>query len=248
VAKAKKRPKPASLAGAQFPQPRPIPAGLLDIADPALRQRAIDAWQAASHLRRLMEQWERWFHQLQETGDADPCLAIRLREAVGVRVMALCNLHVHMKTFQAPSDELRQRFPFEPGPSLQPPWQHDQEYRRQTQTLLQRADWTALLAELFEFLQLLETAPSVALPTPGAKNDGRTVAKKRRGRKALSPAQKANRESLVADWQRFKNGKHGQMKDFCADRGLNLKKFCKLLAAHRCQRRRDQESNAARTN
>src|SRR5262249_38376479 len=63
-------------------QPRPVPENVQAIADPILRQRATDAWRAASQLRRLMEQWESWFHELETTGDADPGLAIRMAEAV----------------------------------------------------------------------------------------------------------------------------------------------------------------------
>src|SRR5262249_13367627 len=62
----------------QVTQPRPIPLSIESIADSAFRQRVADAWRAASQLRRLMEQWELWFHQLTTTGDADPGLALRM--------------------------------------------------------------------------------------------------------------------------------------------------------------------------
>jgi hypothetical protein len=66
----------------QVAQAAPLPESINRILDPTARQRATDAWQAASQLRRLMEQWETWFHELQTTGDADPGLASRMAEAV----------------------------------------------------------------------------------------------------------------------------------------------------------------------
>jgi hypothetical protein len=72
-----------------------------------------------------------------------------------------------MPTFhQASPDQLLQRFPRDPWPSLDPPWQQDEQYRRQTRELLRRGDWGPLLGELLGFLQLLETAPSVGFQTP----------------------------------------------------------------------------------
>jgi hypothetical protein len=51
-------------------------------------------------------------------------------------------------------------------------WQQDPEYRRQTAERLRRDDWSPLLAELLGFLQLLETAPSVALQAPSSQSGG----------------------------------------------------------------------------
>src|SRR5262249_32252003 len=65
-------------SGPSLAQPRPLPESIQTIADPTLRQRATEAWRTASQLRRLMEQWETWFYQLERTGDADPGLALRM--------------------------------------------------------------------------------------------------------------------------------------------------------------------------
>jgi hypothetical protein len=122
-------------------QPRPIPESILTVADPEFRQKATDAWRAASQLRRLMEQWKTWFDQLQSTGDADPGLASQMSEAVAVCVRALCALDVNMETFQQASpDDLLRRFPRPPSGELEPPELNKPEWRRETQTLLQRDD------------------------------------------------------------------------------------------------------------
>jgi hypothetical protein len=150
-----------------MPEPAPLPESILTIADPSFRQRATDAWRAASLLRRLMEQWGCWFYQLVTTGDADPGLALRMSEAVASRIRALCSLGVNMRTFNpADPDKLLRRFPVPPTGELQPAWQKDEEYRNRTQTLLRSPDWNPLMGELMGFLHMLETAPSVAFQAP----------------------------------------------------------------------------------
>jgi hypothetical protein len=61
-----------------FPKPRPIPQSILDVADPILRQRAIDLSRNASLLFRLIDRQRAWFHELKANGNVDPALAIRL--------------------------------------------------------------------------------------------------------------------------------------------------------------------------
>jgi hypothetical protein len=236
-------------------QPRPIPENIQAIPDPAFRQRATDAWRAASQLRRLMAQWESWFLELKTKGDADPGLALLIYEAVMACVRALCALGVNLEPFsQASADDLLKRFPVPPSGVLDPPelkdpnwrreieslflrddvltdperrqqiraltaqpdwlehleirtrvgellragtwetkqrhllrdvghtlqtvdWRQDPGYRRKTEELLGQDDWCALMAELFQFLNLLKTAPSAALIVPAADGaSGRTEA------------------------------------------------------------------------
>ena len=97
---------------------------------------------------------------------------------------------------------------------MQPPWQQDQEYLRQTLALLESDDWNPLMGELLGFLQLLETAPSVALPTQSlSKNDHPSLEpnrpinpKRKRGRKLDTDLKE---EKRIADaWQ------NGQYKTF----------------------------------
>jgi hypothetical protein len=155
----------------------PVPESIQTIPDVSFRQQATEAWRAASQLRRLMIQWTAWFHQLESKGDADPGLALRMSEAVAICVQALCALGVDMPTFNgAECAELLQRFPREPWAILDPPWQRDEEYRRQTSELLRSDDWDPLMGELLGFIQLLEIAPSTAFgvrPSPvGGKRPG----------------------------------------------------------------------------
>jgi hypothetical protein len=169
--------EPPSLA-----QPRPLPQSVLTIDDLAFRQRATDAWRAASQLRRLMEQWGAWFYHLETSGYADSGLALHMYEAVAVCVRALCSVGVCMRTFSGTApEELLGRFPRYPWPLKDPPWQQDEEYRRQTRELLRHEGWRPLMGELLGFLQMLETAPSVAFqPAPPSR---RTAAAAPRGRR-----------------------------------------------------------------
>jgi hypothetical protein len=141
----------------------PIPDSIKSIPDSLFQQRATEAWRAASQLRSVKDQWQKWFLELEQTGDADPGLAMRMAETVTVCVRALCNLHIDMPTFrQVCPDELLARFPRPPWPRTDPPWQEDQEYRHQVRELLQRLEWHSLSGELLGFLQKLEVAPSTA--------------------------------------------------------------------------------------
>jgi hypothetical protein len=125
----------------QVAQPRPIPESIRTVADQSLRQRALDAWRAASQLRRLMDQWKRWFYQLQTTGDADPGLALRMSESVAACVHAICDLGVNMPTFhQASPDDLLGRFPRPPDGRLEPPELREPQWRLEINALLGRDD------------------------------------------------------------------------------------------------------------
>jgi hypothetical protein len=192
----------------RLPQPRPTPSSFQEIADLALRQRATDAWRAASRLRRLMDAWSHWFYYLLRTGDNNPGTALRLKEEVAVCVRVLCKLNVNMETFnRCTIAELLSRFPIDPAPMLQPPWQQDQEYRRKTQALIQDETWGRLQGELLGFLQLLETAPSVALPaqTPpkNQTSDMRELSKvKPKGKPGRKPDTDLKEERRIVDaWQ-----------------------------------------------
>ncbi len=159
-------PVQVALDSCRLPDPAPMPQNVLRIAEPIFRQRATDAWTAASKLRRLMELWEAWLHQLETSGDADPGLAMQMSEAVAVCVRSLCALRTNMPTFNgAEPQALLQRFPSQPSHSRRPPWQEDQLYRLRIKELLGRREWGRLQAELLGFLQQLDTAPGVALPT-----------------------------------------------------------------------------------
>jgi hypothetical protein len=183
--------EPPSLA-----QPRPLPQSVLTIDDLAFRQRATDAWRAASQLRRLMEQWRTWFYHLETSGYADPRLALRMYDAVAVCVRALCSLGVCMRTFSGTApEELLGRFPCYPWPLKDPPWQQDEEYRRQTRALLRHEGWRPLMGELFCFLQMLETAPSVAFqPAPPSRGKPKDKAKGQRTRMSVEDA---NQEAMA---------------------------------------------------
>jgi hypothetical protein len=119
----------------------PIPESIKSIPDAALQQRATEAWRAASQLRSLRDQWTKWFLELEQTGDADPGLAMRMAETVAVCVRALCDLHVDLLTFRLASpNDLLTRFPRAPWPSLEPPELKDPGWRREIEALLRRDD------------------------------------------------------------------------------------------------------------
>jgi hypothetical protein len=119
----------------------PIPESIKSIPDAALKQRATDAWRAASQLRSVRDQWTKWFLELEQTGDADPGLAMRMAETVAVCVRALCDLRVDLPTFrQASPDDLLTRFPRAPWPFLEPPELKNPGWRRDIEALLRRDD------------------------------------------------------------------------------------------------------------
>jgi hypothetical protein len=125
----------------QVAQPRPVPETVQAIGEPLFRQRAIDAWRAASQLCRLIDQWYQWFGHLERTGDADPGLAMRMAEAVAVCVRALCALGVNMPTFsRTPFGELIKRFPHEPWALLEEPALRDPRCREEFVEALRRDD------------------------------------------------------------------------------------------------------------
>lgn len=162
----------------------PLPDSILLMADATMRQRATDAWRAASQLRKLMWQWESWFLQLQTTGDADLGLALRMCWAIEACLSGLCSpeLGVTMRTFRgACLKDLCSRFPhlstvdqrsedwtWDENESKviifhRPPWQQDQNFLDQLYDKHQHPDWRSLENELFRYLQLLEVTPSVGL-------------------------------------------------------------------------------------
>jgi hypothetical protein len=177
----------------KMPEPRPIPKAIETIGDSSFRQQATDAWRAASQLRRLMELWGVWLHQLETTGDADPGLAaVDMPEAVSACLKALYTLGANVPTIQrTPMQQLRERFPrlvdFEKD------WQTRRENRDRIRQCIrgdhnkalkewldapadQRRDvprrdwWSALMGELLGVLQQLEVAPSTAFIAPQLLN------------------------------------------------------------------------------
>jgi hypothetical protein len=63
-------------------RPRPIPEAIRSLADPVLKEDAQAAWEAASRLFRLIDQWRHWFNHINTTGDADPAFVISLSWAI----------------------------------------------------------------------------------------------------------------------------------------------------------------------
>ena len=197
-----------------------------------------------------MEAWEVWFYELLRTGDADPGFALVLKEKVAVCVQALCSLQGNMKTFkQFTPTELLARFPHEPASTSQPPWQQDQEYRRKTQALLNNDDWYLLLRELLGFLQLLETAPSVALPTqPPPKNQSpektelseKAKAKRKRGRKPDTDLKEEQR--IVAAW---KTGRHKTYEECASALGRTPREISRAVDNNRHRKRKERKPKLA---
>jgi hypothetical protein len=103
-----KRPEPDR---DDFPAPRPTPQSILDVADPTLRQRAIDLFRNASLLFRLIDRQRAWFYDLKSNGRADPGLAIRLNWATRACVGALVDLDF----FAVSVDEILALFPGPPS-------------------------------------------------------------------------------------------------------------------------------------
>jgi hypothetical protein len=95
-------------------KPRPVPEPIRKLENPIQRQLAEDAWNAASRLCRLLDQWRAWFHELKKTGDADPGFALKLRWETRTCVRVLCVLGV----IEIPESELLATFPEPPSGRL----------------------------------------------------------------------------------------------------------------------------------
>src|SRR5262249_39613344 len=94
-----------------FPEPRPTPQSILEVADPILRQRAIDLFRNASLLFRLIDRQRAWFHELKANGNADPGLAIRL----GWEIRACVGALVGLDFLTGPIDRILTLFPDPPS-------------------------------------------------------------------------------------------------------------------------------------
>jgi hypothetical protein len=138
-------------------KPRPFPDAIRSLADLAQRQEAEAAWNAASRLFRLIDQWRAWFHELKATRDAHPGFALRLKWAVqtDARILILLGLN------EIPGDEILKSFPCAPSGRLDPPWQEDQEWLEQTRSRL--VNLYKMQGQLSDLLRLLETAPGVVV-------------------------------------------------------------------------------------
>jgi hypothetical protein len=68
----------------------------------------------------------------------------------------------------------------------------------------------------------------------------RAVTGKNRGRHALNPKEEEKRNDLISQWERFRDGKHGQQKDFCQDNHVSLKDLNRALAWARTRRNRSK--------
>jgi hypothetical protein len=151
-----------------FPEIPPVPEPILGIADPALRQRAQDAWLCACQLRTIIDVWRAWFRQLQSTGDADPGAAMRLRETASACVEALFRLGADIPSFRGlrPEDVI-QWLPHEP---VWAPvgWQNDTEFlnRERAKVDSSSGSFPRLQGELMGLMNELTIAPSAALPPP----------------------------------------------------------------------------------
>jgi hypothetical protein len=97
-------------------KPRPVPEAIRSLADANQRQDAEAAWEAASRLFRLIDQWRGWFEHLRTTGDADPGFAIRLWWAVKTCVRTLRALGLSDR----PEIEIFRLFPEPPSGDLNP--------------------------------------------------------------------------------------------------------------------------------
>jgi hypothetical protein len=99
-------------------KPRPVPEAVRSLADPDRREDAKAAWEAASRLSRLIDQWEGWLTHLKTTGDADAGFAIGLRWAVRTCVETLRALEFS----EGPEQEILELSPDPPVGDLSRPW------------------------------------------------------------------------------------------------------------------------------
>ncbi len=148
-----------------LPAPQPIPPSIEAIADPVLRQRAIDAWNCASTLRQLIDCWRTWAVELYFTGDADPALGIRLLEESRTCVYALCRHNINSPPFEDNiPKQILPRFP-DISPLLYAKHSID-DYQRgggyPAETLLKVNDLTQLQGKLWMFMLELAKSPSMA--------------------------------------------------------------------------------------
>jgi hypothetical protein len=141
-------------------RPLPIPAAIRSLADLPQRQAAEAAWEAASRLNRLMNQWRQWFILLRNDGDADPEFECCLRGAVRTCVETLRKLGFG----EGPEDEILGLFPNPPSGTLIPPWQYDQRWLGQSST--RWGNLGPVQRRLSSLLDSLESAPGVVVGHP----------------------------------------------------------------------------------
>lgn len=221
----------ANDGAAASPDP-PIPASVREIADPAMRQQAADAWRAASRLRRLIDEWRRWFLQLKTTGDAHPGLAILLEERSRACVQAIFRLGIESPTFKSHSaDELMAHLPRSPSGELNPPWNEDEEYLRSG--LDQVGQLYRFQGELWNVLKLLEVAPSTAFTNRQAVKDDDDASLTECQRDILNLIRSENRRLVTNRVLEKLEGMHGEstikgaLADFVKDEYLNNCSKCR---------------------
>jgi hypothetical protein len=171
----------------QLPAARPIPATILEVSDPNLRQRAIDVYRSASLLRDLIDRQRRWFHQLKADRSTDPGPAIRLGWEIGACVRALASFGIFPSASEAsllfpesPSGELaskglteeqvdqietelRTKVPEKYKHDI-PNWWDDDTYI--LSSIVKLANLHSLQGYLEGLCRMVELAPSVALDPP----------------------------------------------------------------------------------
>lgn len=161
----------------------PIPPAITAISDPALRQKAMEAWSATERLIGCMLPWSQWVIELSTTGDADPGLAIRLSEASNLSLEILFRLQVKSESFISRGfQEIQDWFPVVPSGRLARPeivladgsvmpavsaWQDTYDLTEASDRLLMLNRFEGELRRLKHFL---ENAPSTAFVDPPAAN------------------------------------------------------------------------------
>jgi hypothetical protein len=146
-----------------FPSVPSPPNSVLAVCDSDLRQRAVDAWLCAYRLRKVIDIWRSWFHQLKREGDADPGAAFRLWETAITCAEALWACGARIPTLRRDAPEgIAASLPDYPC-GADGEWQNDPRLIA-SQTRLEDLD--DLQGELFTFMTLLANSPSTAFDTP----------------------------------------------------------------------------------
>jgi hypothetical protein len=130
-----------------------------------LRQRAFDAWLCAYRLRKIIDVWRSWFHQLKREGDADPGAAYRLWETAITCAQALWACGARIPTLRRDGPEgIAASLPDYPC-GADGEWQNDP---RLIASQARLADLFDFQGELSAFMTLLANSPSTAFDTPPA--------------------------------------------------------------------------------
>jgi hypothetical protein len=177
-----------------FPEIPDVPEPILGISDPALRQRVHDSWLATCRLRKIIDVWRDWFEQLEETGDADPSAALRLRETSDVCIETLFKMRADIDAFKGlqPKD-VAGWLPVEPFG--QRGWQKDEAFIQQEEKLHHLHKFQG---QLMGFMNVLVSAPSVAF-LAGHEDSGRDEATSTKGDKVRRPSPNEKTEQPIID-------------------------------------------------